>query len=194
MGMDQTDANERWTPPSDLSGITATPRVPFTPPPPDWEPTYAPLGMRAKALVIDLLLALAVVIPLAVLSDGISSSNGLLRIKFSAPPLLLATVLWMAYMTLMEGKYGASLGKRTTGLRVVTEDGSPIELEAALIRNVLRFLDAVPYVVPYLLGYTVANRSPKRQRFGDRVAETIVVLDVAAEQPAGSARYQPLVP
>jgi uncharacterized RDD family membrane protein YckC len=191
--MDQTDANEKWAPPSDLPEIAAAPRVPFTPPPPVWEPACAPLGMRAKALVIDLLLALAVVIPLAVLSDGISSSNGLLRIRFSAPPLLLATVLWMAYMTLMEGKYGASLGKRKTGLLVVTEDGLPIELEAALIRNVLRFLDAFPYVVPYLLGVVVANRSPKRQRFGDRVAETIVVLDEGVEQPAGQAPYQRFV-
>jgi uncharacterized RDD family membrane protein YckC len=192
--MDQTDANEKWTRPSDLPEISAAPRVRFTPPPPAWEPTYAPLGKRAKALVIDLSLALAVVIPLAVLSDGISSSNGLLRIKFSAPPILLAMVLWMAYMTLMEGKYGASLGKRATGLLVVTEEGLPIELEAALIRNALRFLDAFPYVVPYLLGFIVANRSPRRQRFGDRVAETIVVLDVAAEQPGGPAPYQLPVP
>jgi len=192
--MDQTDANEKWATPSGPPEIAAAPRVRFTPPPPAWEPAYAPLGTRAKALVIDLLLALAVVVPLAVLSDGISSSNGLLRIKLSAPPLLLATVLWMAYMTLMEGKYGASLGKRVTGLLVVTEDGLPIDLEAALIRNVLRFLDAVPYVVPYLLGVIVANRSPSKQRFGDRVAETIVVSDVAAEQPGGPAPYQQPVP
>jgi uncharacterized RDD family membrane protein YckC len=192
--MDQTDANEKWATPSGPPEFAAAPRVRFTPPPPAWEPAYAPLGMRAKALAIDLLLALVVVVPLAVLSDGFSSSNGLLRMKFSAPPLLLAMVLWMAYMTLMEGKYGASLGKRVTGLLVVTEDGSPIELEAALIRNALRFLDAVPYVVPYLLGFIVANRSPLKQRFGDRVAETIVVSDVAAEQPGGPAPYQPPVP
>lgn len=192
--MDQTDPNEKWAPPSGSPEFAAAPRVRFTPPPPVREPAYAPVGARAKALVIDLLLALVVVIPLAVLSDGISSSNGLLRIKFSAPPLLLAMVLWMAYMTLMEGKYGASLGKRVTGLLVVTEDGLPIDLEAALIRNALRFLDAFPYVVPYLVGVTVANRSPKKQRFGDRVAETIVVSDVAAEQSGGPAPYQPPVP
>jgi uncharacterized RDD family membrane protein YckC len=95
-------------------------------------------------------------------------------------------VLWMAYMTLMEGKYGASLGKRATGLLVLTEDGLPIDLEAALIRNVLRFLDAFPYVVPYLVGIIVVNRSPSKQRFGDRVAETIVVIQ-AADQPGASA-------
>ena len=192
--MDQTDANEKPATPSGLPEFAAAPRVRFTPPPPAWEPAYAPLAIRARALVIDLLLALVVVVPLAVLSDGFSSSNGLLRIKFSAPPLLLAMVLWMAYMTLMEGKYGASLGKRATGLLVVTEDGLPIDLEAALIRNALRFLDAVPYVVPYLLGVIVANRSPSKQRFGDRVAETIVVSGPPAEQPGGPASYQPSVP
>ncbi|HET7869074.1 MAG TPA: RDD family protein [Actinomycetota bacterium] len=192
--MDPTDANEKWAPPSSLPDFAAAPRVRFTPPPPAWEPSYAPLGMRAKALAVDLLLALVVVIPLALLSDGFNSSNGLLRIRFSAPPILLAMVLWMAYMTLMEGKYGASVGKRATGLIVVTEDGLPIELEAALIRNALRFLDAFPYVVPYLLGFIVANRSPKRQRFGDRVAETIVVVHVVAEQPGGPAPYQLPVP
>jgi uncharacterized RDD family membrane protein YckC len=86
-------------------------------------------------------------------------------------------------MTLMEGKYGASLGKRATRLRVVTEDGLPIDLEAALIRNVLRFLDAFPYLVPYLLGAIVASRSPMKQRFGDRVAETIVVSHRPAKKP-----------
>src|SRR5213593_1614025 len=191
--MDQTDTNETWATPSETWATPSarpqpgvTPRVRFTPPPPAKEPEYAGLGARATALVIDLLLALVVVVPLAALSDGISSSNGLLRIQLSGPPLLRAMVLWVAYMTLMEGKYGASLGKRATGLLVVTEDGLPIDLEAALIRNALRFLDAVPYV----LGVIVANRSPSKQRFGDRVAETIVVSGAPAEQPGGPAPYQ----
>jgi uncharacterized RDD family membrane protein YckC len=183
--MDQTDTNETWATPSAPPGIGAAPSMRFTPPPPAAEPAYASLGSRAKALIIDLLLSLVVVVPLAALSDGISSSNGFLRIQLSGPPLLLAMVLWVAYMTLMEGKYGASLGKRATRIRVVTEEGLPIDLEAALIRNVLRFLDAFPYVVPYLLGAFVANRSPMKQRFGDRVAETIVISHTSAEQPGG---------
>ncbi len=195
--MDQTDTNETWATPSETWATPSappqpgtTPRVRFTPPPPAKEPEYAGLGARATALVIDLLLALVVVVPLAALSDGISSSNGILRIKLSGPPLLLAMVLWVAYMTLMEGKYGASLGKRATKLSVVTEDGLPIDLEAALIRNVLRFLDAFPYVVPYLLGGIVASRSPLKQRFGDRVAETIVVSHADAVERAVAAPYE----
>src|SRR5213083_1158417 len=139
--MDQTDTNETWATPSETWATPSappqpgvTPRVRFTPPPPAKEPEYAGLGARATALVIDLLLAWVVVVPLAALSDGISSSNGLLRIQLSGPPLR----------------------KRATTLSVATEDGLPIDLEAALIRNVLRFLDAFPYVVPYLLGGIVA--------------------------------------
>ena len=88
----------------------------------------------------------------------------------------MATVLWLAYMTWMEGKHGASIGKRARGLRVVMEDGEPVHPEAALTRNLMRFLDAFPYVVPYLVGAYAVSKSPKMQRFGDRVAETMVVV------------------
>jgi hypothetical protein len=46
----------------------------------------------------------------------------------------------------------------------------------------MRFLDAFPYVVPYLVGAVAISNSPKLQRWGDRTAETIVVVAV----PAGS--------
>jgi uncharacterized RDD family membrane protein YckC len=96
----------------------------------------------------------------------------------------MATVLWLAYMTWMEAKHGASLGKRARGLHVVMEDdGEPVNPEAALTRNLMRFLDAFPYVVPYLVGAYAISNSPKMQRFGDRVAETMVVVSSPAPDP-----------
>ena len=92
----------------------------------------------------------------------------------------MATVLWLAYMTWMEAKYGASIGKRARGLRVVMEDGEEVNPEAALTRNLMRFLDAFPYVVPYLVGAYAVSNSPRMQRYGDRVAETLVVVSVPA--------------
>ena len=65
------------------------------------------------------------------------------------------------------------------------EDGEPVTLEAALIRNLMRFLDALPYVVPYLVGSIVASNSPLMQRFGDRVAETMVVVPRRRPRPRG---------
>ena len=157
------------------AGFERSPRLKFVPPPELPTPEYATLEARAKALGIDALLWLVVLVPLAVLFGGISSSNGLLWIKFSGPPILMATVLWLVYMTLMEARYGASIGKRARGLRVVMEDGGQVTAEAALIRNLMRFLDAFPYVVPYLVGAIAISNSPTMQRFGDRTSETVVV-------------------
>jgi uncharacterized RDD family membrane protein YckC len=148
---------------------------------------------RAIALGIDALIGLGAFILLAILYGGISSSNGLFRINISAPPLLMATILWLAYMTWMEAKHGASIGKRARGLRVVMEDGEPVTPEAALTRNLMRFLDAIPYVVPYVVGAYAVSNSPKMQRFGDRVAETMVVVSSpAGTDPLGLP--QPLQP
>jgi uncharacterized RDD family membrane protein YckC len=172
-------------------GADVTSRLTFVPPPELPTPKRASIQERAIALGFDALVWLAAVVPLAVLYRGISSSNGLLWIKIGGPPVLMATVLWLAYMTLMESKYGASLGKRRRGLRVVMEDGEPVTPEAALMRNLLRFLDALPYVVPYLVGAVVASNSPLMQRFGDRVAETIVVVSVPESPDPGSGLQPP---
>ena len=63
------------------------------------------------------------------------------------------------------------------------DDGEPVNPEAALTRNLMRFLDAFPYVVPYLVGAYAISNSPKMQRFGDRVAETMVVVSPPAPDP-----------
>ena len=106
----------------------------------------------------------------------------------------MATVLWLAYMTWMEAKHGASIGKRARGLRVVMEDGEPVTPEAALTRNLMRFLDAFPYVVPYLVGAYAVSNSPKMQRYGDRVAETMVVVSLPAGADHGHAALPPPLP
>jgi uncharacterized RDD family membrane protein YckC len=185
--MDPADlGGEVPEPGSKTQGLNLSPRLNFVPPPELPTPEGASIQARAKALGIDALIGLGALILLAILYGGISSSNGLLRIKINGPPLLMTTVLWLAYMTWMEGKYGHSIGKRARGLRVVMEDGESVTPEAALTRNLMRFLDAFPYVVPYLVGAYAVSNSPKMQRFGDRVAETMVVVSSpAGTDPAG---------
>lgn len=191
--------------PADLDEVPAEPdrtskdsdlraRLNFVPPPELPAPELATIQDRAKALGIDALIWLAAVVTLGVFYGGISSSNGLFWIKIGGPPMLMATVLWLGYMTLMESRYGGSIGKRARGLRVVMEDGEPVTLEAALIRNLMRFLDALPYVVPYLVGSIVASNSPLMQRFGDRVAETMVVSAPAGADPGDVGLPPPLPP
>lgn len=186
--MGSTDANQMPDRPGPLPGMPAPPRLEFTPPPAVLAPAYAGLGVRGLALAIDALVSLVVVIPLTAAQGGIQASNGTFGFQISGLPLVVAAVAWITYMTLMEGKYGASLGKRIMRLRVVTEGGSPVTLEAALIRNLLRFLDALPYVLPYLLGAIAASRSPMTQRFGDRLAETVVVARAPVREAKAPAQ------
>ena len=184
--MDRADLDDVPERDSKSQGFNLSPRLNFVPPPEIPAPESASTKARAIALCIDALIGLTAFILLAILYGGISSTNGLFRIKISGPPLLMATVLWLAYMTWMEGKDGASIGKRARGLRVAMEDGEPVTLEAALTRNLMRFLDAFPYIVPYVVGAYAISNSRKMQRFGDRVAETIVVITSSAgTDPAG---------
>jgi uncharacterized RDD family membrane protein YckC len=191
--MDRANLDEVPEPDNKTHGLNLSPRLNFVPPPEIPTPETASTKARAIALGIDGLIGLAAFLLLAILYGGISSSNGLLRIKISGPPLLMATVLWLAYMTWMEGKKGASIGKRARGLHVVMEDGEPVTPEAALTRNLMRFLDAFPYVVPYVVGAYAVSNSPKMQRFGDRVAETMVVVSSPALDPL-HAGLPPLLP
>ena len=193
--MDPADLDEALSEPdrtSKESDLAA--RLNFVPPPELPAPERASIQARGIAAGIDGLIWLAAVVTLGVFYSGISSSNGLFWIRIGGPPLLMATVLWLAYMTLMEARYGGSVGKRARGLRVVMEDGEPVTLEAALIRNLMRFLDALPYVVPYVVGTIVASNSPLMQRFGDRVAETIVVVAAPASPDHGDVGLPPLLP
>ena len=89
-------------PDSKTQGLNLSPRLNFVPPPELPTPESASIQARAIALGIDALIGLAAFILLAILYGGISSSNGLLRIKISGPPLLMATVLWLGYMSWME--------------------------------------------------------------------------------------------
>jgi uncharacterized RDD family membrane protein YckC len=171
--MDKSEFDEMLKP--ERKPQTSAPRLNFVPPPEVEKPEYASVEDRAKALGFDALLWLAAFVPLELLFGGFRS------LRIDGPPLLFATVLWLVYMTFSESRHGASWGKRRKGLRVVMEDGGAIHPEAALLRNLLRFLDAAPYIVPYLVGAHAASKSPHLQRYGDRVAETIVVYAPANE-------------
>lgn len=87
-------------------------------------------------------------------------------------------VIWFLYFVVLEGSAGATLGKRVAGIRVVKEDGAKCGFGAAIIRNILRIIDGLPFI--YIIGMILISRSDKKQRLGDSVAKTVVV---SAKQP-----------
>lgn len=117
----------------------------------------------------------------AVLIDGILVGivNVIISFAFGANGSSLATILSViiafGYFIVLEALQGATLGKMALGLRVVKTDGTPISWGESVVRNLLRIVDEIPFVIPYLLAAILVWNSPTRQRLGDRVAKTVVV-------------------
>ena len=86
------------------------------------------------------------------------------------------------YGALLEGFWnGQTIGKRLFHLRVIDQAALPLRIEQAWVRNLMRVFDALPFA--YLVGGISALSSPLMQRFGDRVAGTLVVRQTPLAAP-----------
>jgi uncharacterized RDD family membrane protein YckC len=126
------------------------------------ETPYEGVPIRFVATLID-----------AIIISVIAGLLGILiKSQFSGWVSLL---IFLLYFIVLEGNYGQTVGKMAVKIKVVREDGTKIDYTAAVVRNVLRVIDLIPYFIPYLLGAILIWTSDKKQRLGDRVAHTIVV-------------------
>src|SRR5215470_7508426 len=89
-----------------------------------------------------------------------------------------------AYGALLEGFWnGQTIGKRLFHLRVIDQAGLPLRIEQAWVRNLMRVFDALPFA--YLVAGISVLSSRVTQRFGDRVAGTLVVRQTPLAALAG---------
>jgi uncharacterized RDD family membrane protein YckC len=87
--------------------------------------------------------------------------------------LSLFLITW-GYMVLFEVlNQGRTPGKHIMGLRVIHDDGTPIGWSASLLRNLLRFVDMLPF--GYTIGAFTCLQHPQFKRLGDIAAGTSVV-------------------
>ena len=82
--------------------------------------------------------------------------------------------LFVAYATLFEWRRGATIGKRLTRCRVVTERGDKCGFVQVMLRNVLRWIEFYPQLLPTLVLVLLTRN---RQRLGDLIGRTMVVED-----------------
>jgi uncharacterized RDD family membrane protein YckC len=76
---------------------------------------------------------------------------------------------------------GQTLGKRVMKLRVMDEQALRLEFSQVVVRNLLRFVDALPGL--YLTGGIACVMTRRFQRLGDLAANTIVVRNREISQP-----------
>jgi uncharacterized RDD family membrane protein YckC len=82
--------------------------------------------------------------------------------------------VWVGYGIAFEWMWrGETPGKRVLRLRVLDDRGLKLQFSQIALRNLMRFLDALPAL--YLLGGASMLFSKRYQRLGDLVANTVVI-------------------
>lgn len=123
-------------------------------------------GRRMGAMMIDYVLLAGVLL----------AADGLLGNDVYQKTLWIWLPVCGLYFPVLEGRYGATLGKKLMAVRVVGLDLSPCGYRRAIIRFLARLIDANPLVpILALIGYVSFQRTPLRQRWGDLAAKTLVV-------------------
>jgi len=137
-------------------------------------PVPAAVLQRAMAHTLDQTLLLPLVWITSEVLNAVPESA--VFEPFEAKTLSLFAIwsgLHVVYHAVLEAALGWTVGKKIIGLRVAELDGSRVSLRGALLRNLLRPLDAEQLGV--FLGAVVMMLTRRRQRVGDLVARTIVI-------------------
>ncbi|WP_372016860.1 RDD family protein [Pseudoxanthomonas sp. 10H] len=138
---------------------------------------------RALAWLVDLAVRAAIVLALAMVLGVLGGlGEGLYLVG-------LFLVSW-AYPIVLEAAWnGQTPGKRALGLRVVAGDGAPVGWLPAVVRNLMRTVDMLPF--GYATGLVACLCDRDGRRLGDLVADTVVVH--VLPRPAG-VQLSPTVP
>jgi uncharacterized RDD family membrane protein YckC len=178
-GASEVDFNAAWTEANQSSGLPA-PAAP--------QLTYIGVGRRWAAFIIDMFVFAFVFGLMEVLFSGGNkygcNSGFYLGATFTLNghksfsglcgfPAFLMDLIVVGYYILTEWKLGGTLGKLALSIRVTKPDGGAIDIKASIVRNLLRIVDFLPF--SYLVGCILIWNSKTRQRFGDKMANTVVV-------------------
>jgi uncharacterized RDD family membrane protein YckC len=144
----------------------------------------AGLGSRFLALLADtaiqVILAFFVFILGAFIGAELAKIWGLALQWVFAIIIISAFLLNSGYFALFEILWnGQTPGKRYAQIRVIKDDGRPIGVYEAIVRNAVRLVDALPGM--YGIGLTSIFLSRQSKRLGDYVAGTVVVHEKTLE-------------
>ena len=129
----------------------------------------APAGpvLRFYAWLVDTLIRTTVIITIATALAFLDrTGTGIMLIM-----VFLIEWFYPVYFELFHA--GKTPGKSMFGLFVAQENASPVTPMASLIRNLLRFVDFLPFAYGFGLICLMSNR--RFQRIGDIVAGTVVL-------------------
>ncbi len=133
---------------------------------------YAGFWIRFVAVFIDGIFMNIIVIPFRILMTlGNTSENMALTVFSTALYFIVAFLVPALYSILMLGKYGATLGKKAVGIKVVMSDGTPISYGCATGRYFATFLSGI---ILYI-GYIIVAFDDEKRALHDHICNTRVI-------------------
>ena len=140
----------------------------------------AGIGSRFIAVLIDTLLWFACLVVLGlvfwVFQPAVEAFSQLSSQWQVAIWTFVLFLLNWGYFTLFEAFWnGRTPGKRIARIRVIQRSGRPIGFLESLARNLVRYVDQIPFF--YAVGVIVMFITRQHQRLGDLAAGTLVVRD-----------------
>jgi uncharacterized RDD family membrane protein YckC len=148
--------------------------------------TLASVGSRFLALGIDTVVQVAAFGAFAAAAFGLMvmlpSPASAARPWIFGGLVLCGFTIYYGYFALFEALWqGQTPGKRVIGLRTIHATGRPITVFEAILRNILRVADQLPFV--YAVGILTMLLTERSQRLGDLAAGSVVVHEQRTERP-----------
>ncbi len=122
---------------------------------------------RAYAWLVDLFIRIGIYVVLAIALTVLG------RLGWGIFLILSFLLEWFYPVFFELYKHGATPGKKALGIKVVHDDGTEVNFQSSLIRNLLRAVDFLPFFYGFGLVSMLCNREFKR--LGDLAGGTIVV-------------------
>ena len=146
----------------------------------------AGIGSRFIALLVDYLIwgaGLVVLIVLGIaLLPALHTFNRISAQWAEAIVIFIVFVVNWGYFTLFEAFWnGRTPGKRVAKIRVIQRSGRSIGLVESMARNLVRYVDQLPFF--YAVGVIAMFVTRQHQRLGDLAAGTLVVRDSEPDSP-----------
>ncbi len=140
------------------------------------------IGRRIGAAIIDFGIVIVLLLLVGALFGDDAGADATPSERLGPLDSLLFLGLTFLYFWGTEATSGQTLGKRVLGLKVVSADGGPPSGRAILVRNIVRFVDALPLF--YIAGaISVFATGERRQRLGDLAAKTrVVAIDAEPDE------------
>jgi hypothetical protein len=129
-------------------------------------------------VAIDTLIAwlvLSIAVSVLVPDAGRDTATGHETARVGLIALAVLTI-WFNYFVVAEWRWGQTLGKRALGITVAGEGGRAVSWNRAVVRNLL-------LVVDVLAGLVLIPLSARKQRLGDRLAHTVVLVQRGSASP-----------